>query len=123
MGGADLDQLREMAKNGKLTRAQMVPFLHPRPAEELFHVSDDPHQINNLAGNPERRPIMQEMRKLMDRWQLETGDTVPTLDQATPDRYARNTGKRISGKGGRPNPGVTPGETRGAAKINHPGPR
>ena len=119
----NLDQLREMAKNGKLTQPQMDPFLHPRPAEELFHVGDDPHQINNLAGNPERRPIMQEMRKLMDQWQLETGDTVPTLDQATPDRYDRSTGKRISGKGGRPNPGVTPGETRGAAKINHPGPR
>lgn len=119
----NLDQLRELAKTGKLTAAQMDPFLHPRPTEELFHVNEDPHQLKNLAGNPERRQILQEMRKLMDQWQRETGDTVPSLEQATPDRQDRNTGKRIAGKGRRPNPGIIPGQTSGATKINHPGPR
>jgi len=119
----NLDHLRELAKTGKLTAAQMDPFLHPRPSEELFHINEDPHQLKNLAGNPERRQILQEMRKLMDQWQRETGDTVPSLDQATPDRHDRSTGKRVSGKGGRPNPGVVPGQTSGAVQINRPGPR
>jgi len=116
-------ELRELARQGKLTPAQMDPLLEPRPAEELFNVSDDPHQIKNIAGDPEYRKVLEELRKLMDEWQDRTGDTVPPLNKATPDRYDRRTGKPIHGKSGRPKAGIVPGQTSGASRINDPGPR
>jgi arylsulfatase A-like enzyme len=116
-------ELREFAKAGKLTPAQMDPLLEPRPAEELFNVVDDPHQINNIATDPKHRKELKKLRKLMDQWQRRTGDTVPSLDIATPDRLDRRTGKPIHGRGGRPKGGIIPGQTTGAEKINDPGPR
>jgi len=116
-------ELRAMASAGKLTPAQMDPLLEPRPAEELFRVTDDPHQVTNLAGSPEHRAILAKMRTLLDDWQRLTGDTTPPLEQATPDRYDRRTGKPIHGRGGRPMGGIIPGQTRQAETINHPGPR
>jgi len=116
-------ELRALAKQGKLTPAQLDPLLEPRPAEELFNVADDPHQVKNIAGNPEHRKVLASLRTLMDQWQKRTGDTVPPLDKATPDRYDRRTGKPIHGRGGRPKGGIIPGQTTGASQINAPGPR
>ena len=116
-------ELRALAEQGKLTPAQMDPLLEPRPAEELFDVSKDPHQLTNIAGNSEYRKVLDDLRKLMDQWQRRTGDTTPPLDKATPDRYDRRTGKQIHGRGGRPAGGVVPGQTSGASRINDPGPR
>jgi hypothetical protein len=106
-----------------LTVAQMDPLLAPRASEELFHVLQDPHQINNIVSDPAHGPVLEHLRRIMDQWQRRTGDTVPSLDKATPDRYNRNTGKAIHGRGGRPKAGIVPGQTSGAETINDPGPR
>jgi arylsulfatase len=116
-------ELREMAKQGKLTPAQMDPLLESRPAEELFNVSRDPDQIKNIAGVPEHQKVLDNLRKIMDEWQRLTGDTTPPLDKATPDRWDRRTGEPITGTSGRPQGGVVPGQTSGASNINDPGPQ
>ena len=116
-------ELRALAAQGKLTPAQMDPLLEPRPAEELFLVTADPHQLHNLADAPGHRAALERMRAFLDDWQRRTGDTTPPLDQATPDRYDRRTGAPISGRGGRPMGGTIPGEATGAPHINDPGPR
>ena len=116
-------ELRALAKAGQLTDAQMDPLLEPRAPEELFHVADDPLQLKNLAGDPQHRRVLEDLRKIMDQWQRRTGDTVPPLDKATPDRYDRRTGTPIHGRGGRPKAGIVPGQTSGAQTMNDPGPR
>ena len=116
-------ELRALAARGKLTTAQMDPLLEPRPGEELFVVRWDPHQMNNLASDPEHREGLERLRGHLDEWQRRTGDTAPSLDEATPDRFDRRTGKPIHGRGGRPKGGIIPGQTTGASSINDPGPR
>ncbi|VGO20404.1 sulfatase family protein [Pontiella sulfatireligans] len=116
-------ELRSLAKEGKLTPAQMDPLLEPRPAEELFDVSNDPHQIKDLARNPEYAQVLENMRTLMDEWQASTGDTTPPLDKATPDRNDRRTGKLMYENGTRPQEGIVPGQSTEAQHINHSGPR
>ena len=37
-----------------------------KPAEELFHLSKDPLEMTNLAGNPEAVPILESMRRRYD---------------------------------------------------------
>jgi len=116
-------ELRALAAQNKLTPAQMDPLLEPRPAEELFNVREDPHQVHNRSRHPEHRRTLERLGDVMDEWQRRTGDTVPPLDKATPDRYDRRTGRPIHGRSGRPQGGIVPGRQTGAPTINDPGPR
>ena len=116
-------ELRELASQGKLTPAQMDPLLEPRPAEELFNVTQDPHQIHNLIPNTKYQETLEHLRGVLDEWQDRTGDTIPPLEIATPDRYDRRTGAPIHGTSGRPSGGVVPGQETRATEINDPGPR
>jgi len=111
-------------KAGDLTPVQKSVFLKPRPVEQLFHLGDDPLEIRNLAGDPKHAETLTRLRAVMDDWIARTGDSIPPRDRRTPDRHDRETGKRLL-PGGHPGPDKyeKPGGTRGAEKINDPGPR
>jgi hypothetical protein len=68
-------------------------FLTPRPAEELYDVKRDPHQLENLAGKPEYANLLAEMRGAYEAWAKETNDTVPELPSR--DGFDRGTGQRL----------------------------
>lgn len=111
-------------RKGKLTSDQRRIFDQPRPAEELYDVSSDPYQLNNLADNPAYSQTLSKLRDALDRWSEETGDTVPDVDAMTADRYDRDTWKSVEDKvGHRPKGGEIPGHATEAWKINNPGPR
>lgn len=48
-------------------------FLH-RPAEELYDLSKDPHEVRNVANDPAYKEVMQRMRADMTKFQTETHD-------------------------------------------------
>lgn len=108
-------ELWQMAEEDKLTPAQALLTQAPQPAEMLFHVENDPHQLNNLAEDPEHRQVVEKMRSLLDRWTEATGDSVP--EDPTPDRQSLHGGdrKRIRHR-------EFPGAANEATKINRPGP-
>ena len=85
-----LNQLRD---EGKLTPAQADVFVVPRPAEELYDMKNDPHQLINLSSLPGYREELQELRRLLNNWWANTGDNTP--DDITPDWYDRETGKDL----------------------------
>lgn len=107
----------------KLTPAQKSVLDAPRPKEMLFNVDDDPLQLTNLADDTSHATQLKFLRAALDQWTRQTGDTVPELDDMTPERNDRKTWKPIPGRTGRP-PGATdyPGQTTRAWTINHPGP-
>lgn len=45
-------------------------FFQTKPAEELYKVASDPHNIHNLAGDPEYSDVLQRMRKANTDWML-----------------------------------------------------
>ncbi|GAA4451329.1 sulfatase [Nibrella saemangeumensis] len=51
-----------------------------RPAEELYDVRKDPHQLNNLAGNKAYARQLTQLRQQLNTWMKQTGDPrlVPT---------------------------------------------
>jgi len=108
-------ELWEMAEQGRLTPAQALLTQVPQPAEMLFNVREDPHQLVNLASRPEYAETLSRMRTLLERWRTETGDSVPA--NPTPDRQSLHKMEN------RPIVrGDFPGADKQATTINHPGP-
>ena len=57
---------RELFKGGKLTDAQSQ-FFKARPAEQLFDLSQDPHEVNDLSGHSDKQDILLELRGKLQR--------------------------------------------------------
>lgn len=49
-------------------------FWEAKPAEELYDVQADPHNVNNLAGNPHYRDILEELREANREWIISSRD-------------------------------------------------
>ncbi|NNM31031.1 MAG: sulfatase, partial [Akkermansiaceae bacterium] len=71
---AILIALREWHAAGKLDATQELLFRETRPPEELYDLEADPHEINNLAGDPEFAARLKELRGRLDAWMEKTGD-------------------------------------------------
>jgi uncharacterized sulfatase len=65
---------RKMNYEGKLNATQRLFFQPTKPAEELYDVNADPHEVNNLAGDPKFAPVLKEMRAALEEWILKTRD-------------------------------------------------
>jgi uncharacterized sulfatase len=65
-----------------LNPVQLLFMAPEKPAEELYDVVDDPHEVRNLAGAPAHQADLARMRRALDEWQRETGDLglVPEAD-------------------------------------------
>lgn len=110
---------------GKTTPEQQQVFANPCPEEELFKLSDDPDQFEDLSKNSDYAKQLKQARRLLANWTEQTGDTVP--EKPTPHRHAPpriENGKIVPpGKAKKRNPHAEmPGAARNATKINHPGP-
>ncbi|MEC8934873.1 MAG: sulfatase, partial [Planctomycetota bacterium] len=67
-------EMKKLFAEGKLNPVQ-ARFMGPKkPAEELYDHSADPHEINNLASNPEYSKILQAHRKILSDWMAATDD-------------------------------------------------
>ena len=65
---------RQMNYEGKLNATQKLFFQPTKPAEELYDVNADPHEVNNLAGDPKFAGVLKEMRAALDEWMTTTRD-------------------------------------------------
>lgn len=94
-------ELWDAHEKGLTSPEQEDVFLIPREAEELYHVGNDPHQFKNLATDKKHQKTLRYLRRVVDQWIDETGDSVP--ENPTPDRDDTH-GKRLPGawkKGGK----------------------
>jgi hypothetical protein len=57
-----------------LNPVQLLFFSPEKPAEELYDVAQDPHEVRNLATSPEHQAVLARMRQALDDWQKATGD-------------------------------------------------
>jgi len=70
----------EAYERGELNATQRA-FFEPREATELYDISQDPYQINNLSGKPEFAEVEKRLSQALVNWQLETRDAglIPEL--------------------------------------------
>jgi arylsulfatase A-like enzyme len=68
--------LKELHAQGKLTPAQAVLAAPSMPAEELYDLEKDPHEIKNLvdSDNPEHRAVLKRLRGVLEKWVEESND-------------------------------------------------
>ncbi|MGC4231925.1 MAG: sulfatase [Niabella sp.] len=66
--------LKELKREGKLTKAQLLFTANTKPPEELYDIVKDPYELNNLAGNTSYLNQLNKMRNILEQWIIETGD-------------------------------------------------
>ena len=67
-------EMRALAGEGKLSPLQAAYFATPRPAEELYDLRADPHEVRNLAGNPAHAGVKAELSAALSAWRARVGD-------------------------------------------------
>lgn len=73
-GGAGLfNSWMEKANDDPGARERMR-FYQQRPEEELYDLREDPHELDNLAGDPALQSVKQRMRRRLKRWMKAQGD-------------------------------------------------
>ena len=69
-----MQEMRRLNKAGELVGPQKLYFLPEKPEEELYDTVVDPHEINNLAAEPEYRQRLFLMRKILAEHMEQTKD-------------------------------------------------
>ena len=59
---------------GALTGPAALWMRNSRPAEELYDTRADPHQVRNLASDPEHRATLERLRDAVSGWMARIGD-------------------------------------------------
>jgi len=59
------------------------------PAEELYNLSDDPENFNNLIDDKKIKKIKKELSSKLDSWMKEQNDPGKILDQLEYEEAAK----------------------------------
>ena len=72
---AIVQRLRELHAQGKLDALiDRLLFAPQRPAEELYDLQADPHEVNNLAADPTHAQTLNDLRARLSQWEERTQD-------------------------------------------------
>ena len=69
-----MQEMLSLRDNNQLTENQALWFRDEKDPIELFDTENDPHELNNLAGNSEYVDKITELSDEMDRWMVEIED-------------------------------------------------
>ncbi len=64
----------KLAESGDERAKQAIERYRNRPAEELYDVEADPHELRNLAAHPERAVDLELLRDTLKEWRLQQGE-------------------------------------------------
>ncbi|MEN6578667.1 MAG: sulfatase-like hydrolase/transferase [Phycisphaerales bacterium] len=69
-----MQEMRRLHAEGRLQGAQKQYFEPTKPIEELYDTEADPHEVNNLAADPNYKGVLGRMRVAHLEWCRETMD-------------------------------------------------
>lgn len=70
--------MKLLYKQGKLTTGQAQFMAPTRPPEELYDLNADPHELNNLADDPNHAEVLNKYRAELEKWIKTTNDNGQT---------------------------------------------
>jgi arylsulfatase A-like enzyme len=66
--------LKELHAQGKLTPEQEFLCRPTMPAEELYDLETDPHEVKNLAASAEHQAVRERLSRALEKWIEESND-------------------------------------------------
>jgi len=69
-----MQEWRRLAAEGRLVGPQKLFFRETKPEIEFYDTLTDPHEIDNLADDPQHRETIRRMSLALDRWMKEIND-------------------------------------------------
>ena len=64
----------EFNSMGKLNYNQKKWFLTPKSTFELYDLTNDPYELNNLSDKDEFKKIVKKMDSILNNWIVQTND-------------------------------------------------
>lgn len=93
--GATMRELRRVHADGGLSPEAELFMAASKPAEELYDLVADPHEVNNLVADPQFTSELNRLRKTHLDWVVETRDIglipeseIERREAVTKDRYS-----------------------------------
>jgi len=87
-----MQEMRRLNAAGRLKGPQMQYFHKTKPLEELYDTLNDPHEVKNLADNPQYNYVLERMRSVHRKWMKETSD-IGLIPEPEFDEMKRPGGK------------------------------
>jgi arylsulfatase A-like enzyme len=100
---ASMQELLRLRKENQLDSLQMLWFRETKPEEELFDTVNDPHELHNLANDPNYAAKLIELRRECERWMNEIEDKgfikeIDLIETFWPDKIQPITSNPIINK-------------------------
>ena len=73
-GMPTMQEMFRLHAEGELDGPETLWFREKRPVHELYDINVDPHEINNLAYDPDYRTVRERMEVALDDWMTDIGD-------------------------------------------------
>lgn len=70
-----MQELLRLKNENQLTPEQALWFQQPKTKEELYDITKDPHELNNLANDPNYKQNLERLRNACENWVEEINDT------------------------------------------------
>jgi hypothetical protein len=83
---AVMQELHAWFDGGRMS-AQQAFWFEPRPAEELYDLATDPHEVNNLADDPAFAGELRRLRAALAAWRERVPDGSDEPEDAMAERF------------------------------------
>ncbi len=93
-----MQEMWRLHAEGSLEGPQTLLFETSRQAEELYDLDLDPHELQNLARNPESRPHLVRLRAALDDWRDEIGDLGDIDEREMKERWWQGPNQPVTAK-------------------------
>jgi hypothetical protein len=81
-----MEELWSLWESGSLD-SSAARWFEPRSREELYDTWEDPHELENLAGDPAQAATLDRLRGALDAWLAETQDWGATPEAELAERF------------------------------------
>ena len=86
------------AATGDSDAADKIKRYRVRPGEELYDITADPYEWNNLASDPKLASVKAELRKRLESWMEASGDKGQQTEVEAFEHQARKKKKKKKNK-------------------------